>query len=60
MTDEAAKIDEIAATSLGWSDEELASRIVGLLIEDKGSLNAYQRTIVLAIRIVRAQERLKQ
>lgn len=57
---EAKTISELAAQCVEMSDEDLAGRIVGLLIRDKGSLNKYQRTIEFAIKLIREIDRITQ
>lgn len=54
-----AKVKELGALAAGWTDEEFAARIVGLLIEDKGFINAWQRTIEFMIRVAREREKLR-
>jgi hypothetical protein len=56
-----AQIEHMAKDVIeqGMDDEQLAGRIVGLLIHDKGSLNAYQRTIEVVIKLLRHVEHIK-
>lgn len=54
-----AKIKELGAAAARWSDEEFATRIVSLLIMDKGLVNAWQRTIETMIKVAREREKLR-
>ena len=58
-TKAAALIEDMGAAAADWTDEEFAGRIVGLLIMDKGLVNAWQRTIEMSIRIFRVAERIR-
>ena len=59
---EAAKIEatyrRLAESAAEWPDEEFASRIVGLLIEDKGLVNAWQRTIEMMVKVCRYRDEI--
>ena len=64
MTDttEAAKVEalirDMALSASDWTDEEFASRIVSLLILDKGLVNAWQRTIELMVKVARERDKI--
>lgn len=51
-------IVDMATTSIDWSDERMAGQIVEMLILDKGLINAWQRTIITTIEILRVREAL--
>ncbi len=55
---EDALIEEMATTAVDWTDEQLASKIVELLIHDKGVVNAWDRTIRMMIKITRKREQI--
>lgn len=52
-------IESLGRTAAEWTDEEFASRIVGLLIEDKGLVNNWQRTIELMLKVSRIREKIR-
>ena len=49
---------DMAQTASEWSDDEFASRIVTLLIHDKGLINAWQRTIELMVKLCRQRDKI--
>lgn len=51
-------IDEMATHAVDWTDEQLATKIVQLLILNKGVVNAWSRTIELMIKIIRKREQI--
>lgn len=55
---EDALIEEMATAAADWSDDQLSSKIVELLIHDKGVVNAWDRTIKMAIQITRKREQI--
>ena len=55
---EDALIEEMAVAAVDWSDDQLASKVVELLIHDKGFVNAWDRTIKMAIKIIRKREKI--
>lgn len=54
MTD--ASIDDLAAIAATWDDDQFASKIVELLILDKGVVNAWDRTIKIMIKVARKRD----
>lgn len=54
-------IDRMArdAIEANLSDEQIATRIVSMLIMDKGLVNAWQRTIETMLKVIRAIDRIK-
>jgi len=51
-------IDGMAETAASWTDDQLAAKIVELLILDKGVINAWDRTIKTMIKITRKREKI--
>lgn len=61
MNDDEAKrinetLDDMAQSAAEWTDEQFATRIVELLILDKGLVNAWQRTIEMTIKLSRKRD----
>lgn len=54
----AATIHDMATSASDWTDEEFATRIVSLLILDKGLVNAWQRTIELMVKVARHRDEI--
>lgn len=51
-----AKHDEIAEVAAAWTDEQFATKIVELLIHDKGIVNKWQRTIETMVKVARKRD----
>ena len=51
-------VNEMAAHAVGWTDDQLAAKIVEMLILDKGVVNAWDRTIKMMIKITRKREQI--
>ena len=51
-------LGKLAVAASKWTDQEFAARIVGLLIEDRGLINAYQRTIEYMVKVSRYRDKI--
>lgn len=51
-------IDQMAEHAASWTDDQLAAKIVEMLILDKGVINAWDRTIKTMIKITRRREKI--
>lgn len=51
-------IEEMAAHAADWTDDQLAAKIVEMLILDKGVVNAWDRTVKMMIKITRKREQI--